>query len=53
VLESDRLDMIFRKFSNADVSSVGPVKSSVARSIRGTSPLVRVQLGTAVVDEAF
>jgi hypothetical protein len=27
--------MIFKKFSNADVSSAGPVKSSVARGIRG------------------
>ena len=27
--------MIFKKFSNTDVSSAGPVKSSVARGIRG------------------
>lgn len=31
--------MIFKKFSNADVSSAGPVKSSVARGIRGVALL--------------
>lgn len=36
------LVMIFRKFSNADVSSIGPVKSSIVRAIRGaaTVPLL-------------
>lgn len=33
--------MIFKKFGNSDVSSIGPVKSSVARGIRGAQPLCK------------
>lgn len=36
--------MLFKKFGSSDVSSVGPVKSSVARGIRGAKPCIQYWL---------